>query len=527
MPAEGVRGRLLLDGEVVAGRVVIEDGWIAAVEREDGPVAADAPLFAPGFVDVHVHGWGGHDATGDAVPCRGWRGRCSAAGSPRSCPPRRRSRSRSCRASPIGCGGGCPAHPSDGAEPLGFNLEGPLLAPARKGAHDPALLREPAALDEATIAAILDGLRVITIAPELPGAPALIERLAALGVAASMGHSAATLDEARAGYRAGGRTTTHLFNAMTGIDHRAPGLAVAALTDDEAFVELIADGHHVHPSLWPIITRTKPDGRVILVSDALPLAGVGDGRTVVGGLAVDVVDGRATLAGTTTLAGSTIALDTAVRNLVAAGIPLAVALAAASCQPRRPASPGGPGADRGGPSCAPGGARCGAPRPAGHPGRRLDRRRRLTGASPADGAAADRDRPTSATHRVRQRRCQAGGYGSVGGQSGGSRVSGARLMRCVSHAIGKVAIGKVAVGRSPDQPGPGSLTLQPPPTSTTWPVTIREFGAQQVERDRRDRIDIDRSARERLPARRGRRGPRDPPVRDGSSGSRPARGRSR
>ena len=333
MATDVVRGRLLLDGAVVAGRLVIEDGWIAAVERDGGPVAADAPLFAPGFVDVHVHGWGGHDATGDADALSGMARALLRRGVTSFLPtaptlaveelPRFADRVRRWM----------PGAPGDGAEPLGFNLEGPLLAPARKGAHDPALLREPVALDEATIAAILDGLRVITIAPELPGAPALIERLAALGVAVSMGHSAATLDEARAGYRAGARTTTHLFNAMTGVDHRAPGLAVAALTDDEAFVELIADGHHVHPSVWPIITRTKPAGRVILVSDALPLAGVGDGRTIVGGLAVDVVDGRATLAGTTTLAGSTIALDTAVRNLVAAGIPLAVALAAASANP--------------------------------------------------------------------------------------------------------------------------------------------------------------------------------------------------
>ena len=103
-----------------------------------------------------------------------------------------------------------------------------------------------------------------------------------------MGHSAATLDEARAGYLAGGRTTTHLFNAMTGVDHRAPGLAVAALTDDDAYVELIADGHHVHPALWPIITRTKPADRLMLVSDALSLAGMGDGRASIGGLEVEV-----------------------------------------------------------------------------------------------------------------------------------------------------------------------------------------------------------------------------------------------
>ena len=196
-----------------------------------------------------------------------------------------------------------PAAPADGAEPLGFNLEGPFLAPSRRGAHDPAVLRTPEALGEDAIAPLLDGLRVMTIAPELPGAVALIERLAALGIAASLGHSASTLDEARAGYLAGGRSTTHLFNAMTGVDHRSPGLAVAALTDDDAYVELIADGQHVHPALWPLITRTKPADRLLLVSDALSLAGMGDGRSTLGGVEVEVRGGRCTISGATRCPG--------------------------------------------------------------------------------------------------------------------------------------------------------------------------------------------------------------------------------
>jgi N-acetylglucosamine-6-phosphate deacetylase len=117
------------------------------------------------------------------------------------------------------------------------------------------------------------------------------------------------------------------------VDHRAPGLAVAALGDDAAYVELIADGVHVDPSLWPIIARTKPDGRLMLVSDAISLGGMGDGRAAIGGLEVEVVGQRVTLVGTTTLAGSVIALDTAVRNLVDAGCSLPFAVAAASRNP--------------------------------------------------------------------------------------------------------------------------------------------------------------------------------------------------
>ena len=228
---------------------------------------------------------------------------------------------------------GCRSPRPTGRSRSDSNLEGPWLAHARKGAHDPALLREPADLRLADLEAHLDGLRLVTVAPELPGALDLIAWLHGRGVAVSMGHSAATIDEARAGYAAGGTSTTHLFNAMSGVDHRAPGLAVAALTDDAVYTELIADGVHVHPALWPLIARLKPVDRLLLVSDAIPLAGMGDGRARVGGLEVEVVGQRVTLVGTSTLAGSVIALDDAVRNLVGAGIALPAAVAAASRNP--------------------------------------------------------------------------------------------------------------------------------------------------------------------------------------------------
>jgi N-acetylglucosamine-6-phosphate deacetylase len=329
--SEVIAGRLVLSDRVVPGRVVVEGGRIRSVEPE--PTAAAGPFVAPGLVDVHVHGWGGHDATGDAEALSGMARALLRRGVTSFLPtaptlaadelPRFADRVRAWM----------PAAPFDGAEPLGFNLEGPFIAPARKGAHDPALLRTPADLPPEIVERVLDGLRIMTVAPELPGSLALIRRLADQGIVASIGHSNATLDEARAGYAAGGRTTTHLFNAMSGVDHRAPGLAVAALTDDEAYTELIADGFHVHPALWPIITRTKPADRLVLVSDALPLAGLGDGRTRVGGLDVEVRGGRATLLGTDTLAGSTIAIDAAVRNLVRNGLPLDRAVAAASSNP--------------------------------------------------------------------------------------------------------------------------------------------------------------------------------------------------
>ena len=226
-----------------------------------------------------------------------------------------------------------PAAPGDGAQPLGFNLEGPFLAPTKRGAHDPTLLRQPADVGRDALSPVVENCRLITIAPELPGALELIEWLTQRGVAVSVGHSAATVEQARAGYSAGARSTTHLFNAMSGIDHRAPGVAVAALLDDDVFVELIADGVHVDVALWPLITRLKGDERLLLVSDAIALAGTGKEHGRIGGLDVDVVGDRVTLSGTTTLAGSVLSLDVAVRNLVESGIPLANAVAAASRSP--------------------------------------------------------------------------------------------------------------------------------------------------------------------------------------------------
>ena len=328
-----ISGRLVLDDRVAAGTITIEDGVMSAVDLDDGPADAGAPYIAPGFVDVHVHGWGGHDAMGDSAALDGMARALRRRGVTSFLPTAVSAPLPTLVDFAARVRGWMPGAPADGAEPLGFNLEGPFLAAGRRGAHDPTALLAPANAPRATLEPLLGGLRLITIAPELPGATELIAWFAERGVAVSLGHSAATLKEAAAGYAAGARSTTHLFNAMSGIDHRAPGLAAAALLDDAAWVELIADGIHVHPALWRLITRMKPADRVLLVSDAIALAGMGDGHGWIGGLAVEVADGRVTLVGTTTLAGSVLSLDVAVRNAVAAGVPLPAAVAAATRNP--------------------------------------------------------------------------------------------------------------------------------------------------------------------------------------------------
>jgi len=307
------------------------DEWIAEVEPNEAEAAG--PFLTPGLVDVHVHGWGGHDAMGTPADLDGMARALLRRGVTSFLPtavtaslPDLLAFSRRVRE-------WLPNAPRDGAQPLGFNIEGPFIAASKKGAQDPAWIRAPAEIDRAELEQLLDGLRLMTVAPETPGALELIAWLRRRGVTVSAGHSAADLEEAQAGYAAGASSTTHLFNAMSGIDHHAPGLAVAALTADDAYVELIADGHHVHPALWPIITRTKTSDRLLLVSDAVSLAGTGVVRGMIGALEVQVEGDRCTLRSTGALAGSLIALDSAVRNLVGSGLPLPRAVAAASRNP--------------------------------------------------------------------------------------------------------------------------------------------------------------------------------------------------
>ncbi|MEO8625811.1 MAG: N-acetylglucosamine-6-phosphate deacetylase [Candidatus Limnocylindrales bacterium] len=325
-------GRLILEDKVVTGTLTIEDGLITDVAVGADSDAGDT-FISPGFVDVHVHGWGGHSAMGDRAALDGMARALLRRGVTAFLPTAVSAPLDSLADFAQRVRGWLPVAPPDGAEPLGFNLEGPFLAEARRGAHDPALLLRPEDVSPAQVAPLIDGLRLITIAPELPGAWPLIAALAGRGIVVSLGHSAATLNEACDGYAAGARSTTHLFNAMTGVDHRAPGLAVAALLDDDVYTELIADGVHVDRALWPLIARLKPIERLLLVSDAIPLAGTGDGRGRLGSLEIEIAGERVTLAGTNTLAGSVLALDVAVRNMIGAGIALPAAVAAASRNP--------------------------------------------------------------------------------------------------------------------------------------------------------------------------------------------------
>jgi len=328
---ETVSGRIILEDGEVLGRLAVEDGRIAGIEP-DGRADANT-IVTPGFIDVHVHGWGGHDAMGGTEALSGMARALAGRGVTSFLPTSVTASFEKLTIFADSVRGWMPAAPADGAEPLGFNMEGPFLAERKKGAHPASLLRHPEDLDDERLATFLEGLRVITIAPELRGSPELITRLAAAGVRVSLGHSAATVPESRAGFAAGAVTTTHLFNAMVGVTHRDPGLALEALLDDDVWVELIADTLHVDPELWPLVWTMKPAERVLLVSDAIALAGSGVTRGMLGELEVRVDGEQVTLVEGGNLAGSVTALDLELRNVVRSGIPLVQAVRAAATNP--------------------------------------------------------------------------------------------------------------------------------------------------------------------------------------------------
>jgi N-acetylglucosamine-6-phosphate deacetylase len=218
-----------------------------------------------------------------------------------------------------------------GAIPLGLHLEGPFLAPARRGAHPVSRLR--AASGALAAGWSRDGgVAVVTLAPELPGAVELIGELVGRGVVVSLGHSEADEAAASAAVDAGARWVTHLFNAMEPLGHRDPGLVGVALTDDRLHVGLIADGVHVAPRVVGLAQRSL-GRRLTLVTDAVGALGMPDGPHRLGGGVVEV-SGDAVRLADGTLAGSNLSMDRAVRNLVAmAGCSLDSALHAASGAP--------------------------------------------------------------------------------------------------------------------------------------------------------------------------------------------------
>ena len=281
------------------------------------------------YTDIHCHGGGGH-AFGDSVEgtlaalaAHRAHGTSRVVASLVSEPLERTARAMTVIREAMAADAGI----------LGVHLEGPFLSPARKGAHDPAALAVPTADAVDALLAAADGIiRQITIAPELPHALDAISRFVEAGVVVAIGHSDADAAMAREAFDRGATLVTHAFNAMHGIAGRAPGIVGAALADERVTLEVIADGIHVDPTLIAALFRAAP-GRVVLMTDAMAAAAAPEGRYLLGGLDVDVANGRAVVAGTDTLAGSTLTMDRAIEVCVSAGVPADKALAAATTVP--------------------------------------------------------------------------------------------------------------------------------------------------------------------------------------------------
>jgi N-acetylglucosamine-6-phosphate deacetylase len=316
MSAFAVRGMVLLGESFAPGVVLIEDGRIAAVldgfeNRDVSATIYDAPIIAPGFIDLQVNGGFGVEVGKDPDAIRTLAARLPETGVTAFLPTIVTSLSavyaEAYRAFHV-------ERDANSARPLGFHIEGPFLAPTKHGAHRRVLIEraDPGLLDM-----LLEGdaMRLITLAPERPDAPELMRKLHARGVLISLGHTDATYEQFVAGVDAGARMATHLYNAMSPFGHRAPGAIGAALLDDRVTVGLIADGIHAHPASLQLAFRVKDVSHIALVSDMMTAAGMPPGAYALSGQSV-IVDGTAARLVDGTLAGSLLTMDQAVRNMV-------------------------------------------------------------------------------------------------------------------------------------------------------------------------------------------------------------------
>ena len=339
MPTTLLQGAELLDASGRRpGWVLLDGDRIAAVGGgADAPPAADAILdvpgrtLTPGFIDLHGHGGGGAGFDDGAESIAAALAVHRAHGTTRSV--------ISLVANPVESlveslrlVARLAAH-----DPtvVGAHLEGPFLAPSRRGAHAAEHLLAPNEdVVEILLSAAAGALVQVTIAPELPGALDAVRRLAGAGVVVAVGHTETDEATAREAFEAGARVLTHAFNAMPGIHHRAPGPVAAAFDDERVVLELVLDGVHVHPSVARIAFLSAP-GRIALVTDAMAAAGSADGFYRLGSLNVTVQNGIALLNGTTTIAGSTLTQDVALRTALSAGIDEAAAIEALTATPAR------------------------------------------------------------------------------------------------------------------------------------------------------------------------------------------------
>lgn len=336
--SQRLRARRLLteQGWLEDHQLRIEDGVITAIEPiPAGVTTRDAELLCPAYIDTHVHGGAGVDVMDDAPDVLDTLAMHKAReGAGAFLPTTVTAPLETIHAALTRIARRCQSG-GPGAQVLGSYLEGPYFTPQNKGAHPPGLFRELEIPElDALIAVSQNTLRVVALAPEKPGALRAIRHLKQRGIRVMLGHSAATYAQTRAAFDAGADGLVHCYNGMTGLHHREPGMVGAGLTDKRAWLELIADGHHVHPGAMQLCCCCAKE-RVVLITDAMQAAGMPDGQYSLCGEEVMMQNGvvRTASGG---LAGSTLSLDAAVRNMVEhAGITAEDAIHMASLHPAR------------------------------------------------------------------------------------------------------------------------------------------------------------------------------------------------
>jgi N-acetylglucosamine-6-phosphate deacetylase len=315
---------VIMGGRVAAPDRVLDDGWVAVSDGRIAGVGSGTPpsgeyvdvggaLVVPGFIDTHCHGGGGASFTSldpeelrTAVRAHRRHGTTTMLASLVSDPVDILREQVAALRELV----------QDG-EVAGIHLEGPFISKARCGAHDPETLLEP---DTGTVDKLLragqGAIRMVTIAPELYGGIKAVRQLAESGVIAAIGHTDGVEEQLLPAIDAGASVATHLFNGMRPLHHREPGPVGALLDDERITIELICDLVHLHPTVVRLAAKHAGRNRTVLITDAMSATDAADGRYTLGRLEVDVHDGVATLADNGSLAGSTLTMDTAFRNLV-------------------------------------------------------------------------------------------------------------------------------------------------------------------------------------------------------------------
>ena len=320
--------------EISDAGILIRDGVIEAIGPRSGlslpagatEISAADKTAIPGFIDIHIHGAGGRDvmeANGDALAVVARRvaefGTTSLLATTVTAGP-----DNTCRAA-----AGISlyitqqhAAKESRAEVLGIHFEGPFISKARPGVHPVEWIQSPSAdLLNRLLQAAEGKARLITIAPEVLGAAPCMDTARKAGLVVSVGHTDANYEQTRFAIAHGARSATHTYNAMRPFTHRDPGVIGAVLTSPEINAELIADGVHVEEGAMKLLLKAKGSERVILVSDGLSATGMPDGKYMLGGFEVTVTNGVCRNAAGI-LAGSTLTLDRALRNIVNLGVPL-------------------------------------------------------------------------------------------------------------------------------------------------------------------------------------------------------------